>query len=211
MQPKLKLIVNQFLQLVDAVDRDDLIRFRRLLADGADANATGENGKSVLHCAATWDNQPVASILIDHGANIHASDSGGFTPLHLAASYSGEGVIGLLLDRGANIDARDNDGWTPLHMAARVGRIDEVAFLVSRGADVLIRENKGRTPLDVALENDFLQDQWPALERLLGGGHVSAGDRQSLPSPSEIVRDSRSSPSAERDGGNDWGPHDHGR
>ena len=40
MQPKMKLIVNQFLQLADAAERDDLIRFRSLLADGADANAT---------------------------------------------------------------------------------------------------------------------------------------------------------------------------
>ena len=138
-------------------------------------------------------------------------DSDGATPLHLAACYSDERLIGLLLDRGADIDVRDNYGWTSLHGAAFIGRVDEVTFLVSRGADVLIRENHGRTPLDVALENKYVEDLWPTLERLLGGKRVSVEARLSSLSPSEIVRDSRRLPGSERDDGNDRGPHDRGR
>ena len=193
MKPKLKLIVNQYLESAKPAHGGGPERLRGLLANGYDPNAGNEHGATLLHWAAVWDNVPVAAILLDHGADIHARDSLGSTPLHKAAFSGGEEMIGLLLDRGADINVRDDGGWTPLHSAARLGRVEEAGFLLRRGAEAGIRDDRGRTPLDVVLDNDFLQDRWATLGRLLGDGNRRAEAGQSLPSPGEIGR-SRSRP-----------------
>ena len=94
-----------------------------MLDDGVGATDKGEDGRTLLHAAATCSDDPAAiRVLLNRGADIHArSDFFGVTPLHEAARYNEEpSVIALLLDRGADIHAKtDSGGDTPLHYAAR--------------------------------------------------------------------------------------------
>jgi ankyrin repeat protein len=145
MPPDLKLIVNVNQELTEAGRRGELERLRGLLAGGADASARNEYGSTPLHAAASWNDRPVAELLLDHGADLHARDWEGDTPLHIASAFGDRTVIGLLLDRGADVNARDDTGWTPLHMAARLGRVEETAFLLGRGAEAAARRRAART------------------------------------------------------------------
>jgi ankyrin repeat protein len=58
---------------------------RRLLDQGADANARDELGQTPLHHAACNDHRDVAELLIRRGAVVTARDNVGRTPLYISA------------------------------------------------------------------------------------------------------------------------------
>lgn len=133
---------------------------RRLLAQGADVNATATmrpggtdlTGATPLHAAAFNPNVSVARLLLDNGADVDVTLSSGHTPLHLTAAFGNEDVAVLLLQRGADIEAREgNDSSTPLMVAATYNRPGVSNALLDRGADVSATNSQGHTACQVAL------------------------------------------------------------
>jgi ankyrin repeat protein len=62
--------------------RDDVAEL--LLVYKADVNATGSDGKTPLHFAATRANRKMVELLLANKADVNAKDSMGETPLHLS-------------------------------------------------------------------------------------------------------------------------------
>jgi len=90
-----------------------------LLEHGADPDARGWGGETVLHRVS--NNSQVISVLLKHGANPNARDGEGRTPLIcLAGCYDDGDVanVALLLDHGADPNAADNQGRTALFIVA---------------------------------------------------------------------------------------------
>jgi ankyrin repeat protein len=140
-----------------------------LLANGADVNATSNNGHvpwyegkvnghnavtildnnygfAPLHLAALNGHKDVVELLVAKGANVNANNGG--TPLHRAAGH--KEVMEFLLAHGADVNAKANNGETPLHYAARRGEGNLAELLMAHGADINVKSNKGHTPLYVA-------------------------------------------------------------
>ena len=118
-------------------------KVKRLIAAGANVNATGRDGGSPLHAAA--DEPEIARLLIENGANVNAKALDNDTPLHQADEPE---VAALLLQHGADVHATDVNGDTPLHKADEP---ESAVLLLKHGADIHAKNNIGWTPLDWAI------------------------------------------------------------
>jgi len=135
----------------DSASLGDVVAVERLLAEGAEIDARGENGETPLILAILEGHADVAELLVAHGADVMARNERGLTPLH-AAAYSGSAdVARLLLDHGAELEDRANvSGATPLIVAAEENHVAVAALLIARGADLSIPDRDGFTPLTQA-------------------------------------------------------------
>ena len=92
-----------------------------LISRGANPNAKGDCGTTLLHIACDEESDPErVRYLLQHGADPNVVDDLGCTPLYLAA-YDNPEIVQLLLHAGANPNfARTDDGETPLARARRI-------------------------------------------------------------------------------------------
>jgi ankyrin repeat protein len=106
----------------------------RLLASGADLNATSRNAlhNTPLHAAVAGGHVDVSMLLIEAGAGVNVSDAGGHTPFHIAAEGGYVPVVKALLARGADAHAVDSEDRTPLSRAAARGHT-EIVDLINVG------------------------------------------------------------------------------
>ena len=141
---------------------------RRLIAEGADVNATNKSGVTALHCAIFFsENTDAALALLDAGADINAVDKKSWSPL-LFATYKGRprAFIEELLKRGAYPEGCADDGTSPMMYACQ--NADDVMTIVSlynAGAEVALPRNDGEHPLHFAARN--MTDAAPAIIRFL--------------------------------------------
>src|SRR5690349_8359056 len=85
------------------------------LKAGADLDAKGHEGLTVLHYAAITGQAAAMEALVARGAAINAADNRGRTALHYAAMSEHIAAMEALIAMGAAADARDHRGRTPLH------------------------------------------------------------------------------------------------
>jgi ankyrin repeat protein len=89
--------------------------FALLLKNGADVNATNDDGITLLHILAEPEHVP---LLIANGADLEARDVLGRTPLLVQIEEpERQDMIKALLAAGANPNTRGNQGQTPLGVA----------------------------------------------------------------------------------------------
>ena len=161
--------------LHQAVRQGDVAAVERLLAQGADVNATDEYGRTPLHLA---DDPKIAEMLLAKGASLNAPDNTGNTPLHIAAVYGNVEVMKLLIVKGAEVNARAPvSGWTPLHSAALQGQLEAAKVLLAAGADPNAKASLGDTPLHFGAMKGY--DQLVAL-LLDKGADVNAKGNNAL-------------------------------
>ena len=100
-------------------------RRERLIAAGADVNATNRYGLLPLHLAIAAGDAQLTRWLLDAGADAGAPDRAGEPPLVLAAHIGEPTIAQALLEHGAVVDTTDgNFGQTPLMVAAREGHLE---------------------------------------------------------------------------------------
>jgi hypothetical protein len=124
-----------FPTLWSAVYTKNLPLVYRLLKNGADANACGYGGETVLHLAvkeSSSENLAIVKLLLEHGARTDARQQDlQWTPLHVCAAVNTKGgdIAALLLKHGADPDSPDQYNHTPLFFA-RDRRNDSVASIL---------------------------------------------------------------------------------
>jgi ankyrin repeat protein len=148
-----------------------------LLDNGADVNAKGASGNTLLHCASLRGRLDEVKLLLKskYRADLNAKNKNGWTPLHRAAlrgqvtvaeyllNFKDEDEEGVLVD----INAQSHNKNTPLHVASIAGKLQIVDLLLDRNADKKIKGEHEWTPLDAADENKHEK----IVERLLRGEH----------------------------------------
>lgn len=71
---------------------------------------------SLLHWACSFDQFPVAELLLKNHVNPNIVNANGQSCLHLACQSGNNKFVDLLLDYGANVSIKDSSGKTPLDL-----------------------------------------------------------------------------------------------
>ncbi|MEW1549195.1 ankyrin repeat domain-containing protein [Streptomyces tsukubensis] len=138
-------------ELLTAVYEGDADAVARLLAAGAPADSSDEDGTTALYLAAVLlGDVRLVRPLLAAGADPERTGGDGALPLCGAAVHGGTEVVMALLAAGARPDGRESDGWTPLAWAVRGGHVPVVRILLEHGADPSLPAPDGTLPLVAA-------------------------------------------------------------
>ena len=107
---------------------------KRLIDQGADVNATDEDGNTALMYASAEGHTVIVSMLIEAGADVNAKDIDGLTALMLASGEGHTETVSTLIKAGADVNAKTKEGWTALMAAADEGHPEIVKLLKKHGA-----------------------------------------------------------------------------
>jgi cytochrome c len=125
-------------ELHDAARRGDLAAVERLLAAGAQVDATDGGGATPLYLAAGEGHAAVVARLLAAGGDPRRPASGPFgstgTPIHAAVRYGHLDVVRVLLKAGVDPNLPDDGVGPPLHSALRRGQAAITELLRSSGA-----------------------------------------------------------------------------
>ncbi len=125
-------------ELHDAARRGDLAAVERLLAGGAQVEATDSGGATPLYVAAGEGHAAVVARLLAGGADPRRPALGPFgstgTPIHAAIRYGHVKVVRVLLEAGVDPNLPDDGVGPPLHAALRRGQTAAAELLRSFGA-----------------------------------------------------------------------------
>ena len=150
-------------QLIIAAERRDFDSIKKAIDNGANVNATNNNGwsaflqksETALHSVAYHGNLRCLRLLLEAGAHVDVADTALLqTPLHYAASRGHLECTRALIDSNANINARDEHGASALHRGAEEGRTECLRALIEAGADINATDQWGWSALHWATSND---------------------------------------------------------
>ncbi|HUR34994.1 MAG TPA: ankyrin repeat domain-containing protein [Vicinamibacterales bacterium] len=138
--------------LMKAVQKNDTVRVRELIASGADVDALDPNGDAPLVMAAYLGHSAIVTLLLDAGADVRAVDpSMKATALHAAAYAGRTEAARLLIAGGVDINRQGpRNGYTALHDAIWENHADTARVIIEAGADLTLKAHSGETPLDFA-------------------------------------------------------------
>lgn len=147
----------QTIALANAVKAGDEEEMARLVDAGANPNAQGKDGMTLLQWEILREGFKGIRPLVRLGADPSAIGMGGDTAMHLAARYRSNLYLKELVALGGDVNAVDgNMGGTPIYAALMANRQDNVDFLLANGARLDVADRSGDTPLHVAAAiNDF--------------------------------------------------------
>jgi ankyrin repeat protein len=154
----------------------DLAAVKRLIAAGADLDATVADGSTPLMMAAFKGHRELAQALLSAGADVRCATPRGTTALHYAAARGDLELVRRFLGGGAEVDAKKPGGTTPLILAAQNGHAECVATLAEAGADVgAALKPRGVTGLMLAAQNGHTRTVAALLK---AGADCTTKDRQ---------------------------------
>lgn len=170
------------MRLVDAILSGNIRQVRKLLKQGADANARiqGERGCPLHFASHSYVN--IMKLLIDNGADVNVKDKSGQTPLHIAAYVGYVEGVRLLLENGADINAGDNEGKTPLYYATKEPSIYDHIF----SPWMSWRPSPESPPGAAALKEK--EDREKVARLLIAYGAKSGHEERAVPTPEEVMR-----------------------
>ncbi|RAV21233.1 ankyrin repeat domain-containing protein [Paenibacillus contaminans] len=117
--------------LLEAAAKGDKETIEKLLADGADIDATDERGRTSAMIAVHTKQLPVFNLLVEKGANINIRDSRSDNPLLYAGAEGMLDFVKASIAAGADTKITNRFGGTALIPAADRGHVDIVQELLA--------------------------------------------------------------------------------
>ena len=141
-------------QLIKAIESNNANEAARLIALGADVNAT-ENYNELWTAsimAASLGHVDCLQLLLDQDADVNAGDENAKTALMETALWGHVGCLELLINHGADVNAPDKEGRTALIMATLGSEVSCLEMLLDHAADLEAVDMNGKTALDIAVD-----------------------------------------------------------
>lgn len=144
--------------LIEAIQKEDLIRLEQLLEAGASPNKATKDGRAPLHHAARLGNTRICDMLFEYGAAVNPRDKQLETPLFDALKAPDPvAMLDFLLKAGLDADIANADGRIPLHAAAESGGTAAIRRLLESTGNPNRPDKKGYQPLHVACEKNTVE------------------------------------------------------
>ncbi len=89
------------MQLIRALQEEDIVAAAVLLSQGADLRVANDNGEAALMYVSFYGHSSVVKILVDHSADMNFSNYDGTTALRAATENEHTDVVEFLLSQGA--------------------------------------------------------------------------------------------------------------
>ncbi|MGB0560517.1 MAG: ankyrin repeat domain-containing protein [Spirulinaceae cyanobacterium] len=137
--------------LHQAVQAQDRLAVKTLLAGGSNINLPDRQGRIALHLAQTG---AMARVLIQAGGEVNwlAPEAG--SPLQQAIRTNRLGIVQLLLSHQADpdlaCDQAECEEYSPIYTAIRYGRGEMLKLLLTYNVDLTLRDRNQQTPLEYA-------------------------------------------------------------
>jgi N-acyl-D-amino-acid deacylase len=136
-------------KLYSAIRANDLRQIKALLDSGANANAQGADGITLLMVAAEAGSLDAMKMLLERRADVNAKNAYGSTALMWSVTDAKK--VRLLLDHGADVNVAARSGRTALIVASFANPSAEVVrMLLAKGANVAVMDQRKVTPLNAA-------------------------------------------------------------
>ncbi|ARN84282.1 ankyrin repeat domain-containing protein [Candidatus Nucleicultrix amoebiphila] len=95
-----------------------------------------EDGTTILHTAAEYDDEEAFLFFSSAGISIAAEGKDKIRPIHTASTSDARKVLKILIERGENVNIPAQDGTTPLHFAAGGNAVHAIEMLCEAGANL---------------------------------------------------------------------------
>ena len=165
-------------QLAQAAKSGDAALVRELVAGGANPNAHGRNGFTVLEWTMLQQSRKGFEALLAAGADPAEGNDDGMTAVHLAAQADTPYWLEILLAKGASPDTPNTvTRATPVMAALMAERGDNAGLLLKAGAQVDATDRQNNTALHVAAKIN--QMDW-VLKLLEAGADPNAKNAQGV-------------------------------
>jgi ankyrin repeat protein len=149
--------------LLDAVERDNLVALRKVLASG-EADLSGDVVIGEEYDLDEPDEIPLLfyviqkgislealEMLVEAGMDLHFVNREGLGALDVAIKYRRSDIVRFCKDRGISLSTtRRKSGMTPLMLAAAFNDTEMVKYLLEEGAELNGVDSYGMTALDYA-------------------------------------------------------------
>jgi len=106
------------MQLMEAIENNNLESVRMLVLRGANINYRGLHGETPLIKAMLCDDPRICRFLLDSGADVSLATVNGYSPLTFACLQNNYEYVRMLCGHHADISQRTQEGWTPLIIAS---------------------------------------------------------------------------------------------
>jgi len=106
------------MQLMEAIDNNNLESVRMLVSRGANINYRGQHGETPLIKAMLCEDSRICRFLLDAGADVNLATINGYSPLTFACLQNNFELVRMLCGHHADIAERTQEGWTPLILAS---------------------------------------------------------------------------------------------
>ena len=126
-------------EFAGAIRARDAEKIAELILSGADVEATGSDGLTMLQYAVRTSSLPGVTALLEAGADPDRIGVGGESALHLAVADAT--LVSALFDGGANPNVQNpQTGETPVTTVCLAGGVDVLEILFQAGADLNHRD-----------------------------------------------------------------------
>jgi ankyrin repeat protein len=112
------LYQSEDMQLMEAIDNNNLESVRMLISRGANINYRGQHGETPLIKAMLCEDSRICRFLLDAGADVNLATINGYSPLTFACLQNNVELVRMLCGHHADISGRTQEGWTPLILAS---------------------------------------------------------------------------------------------
>jgi ankyrin repeat protein len=146
-----------------ACAQGDVLRLNKLVSLGADIDGSDEDGMRPIHFAASKNQIPVVTRLLELNCERDAVTSLGTTALMLASEFGYLDVVKLLVFAGADVNKQDGNGFSAFLFAAIRGRNQIVSFLHKNGAQLTAVTKRSQNALHLAC----ISESFPTLKYLI--------------------------------------------